>query len=573
MVLGMGSGDRTLRPANEPSAKHFLRGGTARTVGVVIAALATLAAIAVASLSNLNGDVRYALGCLETAGKGGVSIWDIFVSRPLAYKLLMAGLDKGRVLLVGDSSLDTTHLVIRIETYVLVVAVTAVLFLGVRRLAGWQVAAGIAVATGLALIVAPPWHFLEPDWVAALAAVLAVGAACAPRRPWLGALLAGPAAMLVVAVKLSTFPIALLALLVVGVFDRRRAAWTTLSTVLFVALWFLLTKHFVPWEWTWLRDLANLVHDAPQGIRPADLLRLRVAVGDVAVLSPVVVLAPAAAAVLIRRGTGRRRWAGAAVAVAAFGMSLAPAYGQAEFFMYHFAAGVVLAAGVCGAAFALSPGFRLPLAAATVLVTGVSLVLLRQPASWRLAHSTPVNWAYEIAAVVLAVAAWFLAGRTRMSLPWSVGVVAICVALLPPVLPGAPYAFSTFDYKIRNGRSGNADLADLGRRLGPDTPVLYLTYGTVNHEMGNPTTCRYPSPLWLQRAISVPRVRTRPSYADNVRCLTDDRDARYLIVQNGWFNIPKSAPDVQALIAARFDCSAAVRIPAPPPFIVCPARR
>jgi hypothetical protein len=551
---------------------NSLHGRTARTVGVATAVLAALVAIVVAGLPDLNGDVRYALGGLETAGRGGVGIWDIFVSRPLAYKLLMAALDNVRIRLVGESPGNATNLVLRVETYVLVVAVIALLFRGVRRVAGRPAAAGIAGATGLALIIAPPWHFLEPDWVAALAAVLTVGAACAPRRPWVGALLAGPAAMLVVAVKASTFPIALIALLVIWVFDRRRAAGAALSTVLCVALWYLLTKVFQPWEWTWLSDLANLVHNKPQGIHIADLRKLRFAVGDAAVLSPVLVLAPAAATALIRREAGRRRWVGAGAAVVAGGLSLAPAYGQGEFFNYHFASTVVLAAAVCGAAFALCPGFRLPLATATVVVTGVSLVLLHQPASWRLAHAGSVVWAYEIVAVLLAVAAWFLAGRTKMSLPWYAGVVAICFALLPPVLPGYPYAFSSYDYNIRVARSTDAALADLGRRLGPDTPVLYLTYGSVNHAIGNPTTCRYPSPLWLQRGAVLPRMRTRPSYADNLRCLTDDREARYLIVHGGWFSLSKSAPDVRALIDERFDCSPAARIPARPPLVVCPAR-
>src|SRR5690242_8588865 len=131
---------------------NTLRGGTARTVGLATAVLAALAAIVVASLADLNGDVRYALGCLETAGRGGVSVWDIFVSRPLAYKLLMAALDQGRFLLVGESSGNAANLAIRLETYILVVAVIAVLFLGVRRVAGRPAAAGIAVATGLALV-------------------------------------------------------------------------------------------------------------------------------------------------------------------------------------------------------------------------------------------------------------------------------------------------------------------------------------------------------------------------------------------------------------------------------------
>ncbi|XVV10076.1 hypothetical protein ACQP2X_35250 [Actinoplanes sp. CA-131856] len=546
-----------------------VHGRTARAAGLITAALAVLAAVALASRPDLNGDVRYVLGGLETAGRGGVSLWDIFVSRPLAYKLLIAGLDEGRLALAGDSSLGVTSLVIRIETYVLVLAVLAVLFVGVRRVAGRPAAAGIAGGTGLALLVAPPWHFLEPDWAAALAAVLAVGAACAPRRRWLGALLAGPAAMLVVAMKASTFPVALIALLVIFVLDRRRAAWTALSTVIWVAVWYLVSRHFQPWEWTWLSDLATLVHGKPQAIYADDLRLLRVAIGDAAVHSPVLALAPAAAAAL----ASRRHWIFALVAVLAAALSLAPAYGQAEFFDYHFAAAVVLAGGVWGAAFALRPGFRLPLVAATVLVTAVSLVLLRQPASWRLEHGGPVVWAYEIGAVALAVAAWFLSGRGTVSVPWPAGVVALCFALLPAVLPGYPYTFSTYNYNVRNGPPTSAPLVELGRRLGRDTPVLYLTYGTVNYGMGNPTSCRYPSPLWLQRGAVAPRLRDLPSYADNLRCLTGSSDARYLIVQTAWFSLPQSAPDVRALISERFDCSPEAQIPATPGLLVCPARQ
>ncbi|MCO8273861.1 hypothetical protein M1L60_25005 [Actinoplanes sp. TRM 88003] len=550
----------------------LLRGGTVRTVGAATAVLAALAAVAMASWPNLNGDVRYALGTYETAGRGGVSIWDMFVSRPLAYKLFMAAIDEGRILLVGDIASNRANLVIRIETYVLILAVVALLFLGVRRIAGRPAAAGIAAATGLALMVSPPWHFLEPDWVAALLAVLAVAVACTPRRAWLGALLAGPVAMLVVAVKLSTFPVALIALLVIGVFDRRRALWTTLSTLVWVGIWYLLITEYQPWEWTWMGDLAHLVHEEPQRIYWDEVVKLRTAIGDVMVLNPVVALAPAAAAVLIRRESGGRRWAGLAVAVVGFAISLAPAYGQGEFFMYHFASTVVLSAGVCGAAYALCPGFRWPVVVAGLLATGVSLVLLRQPADWRLAESLPVTWAYEIFAFVFAVIAWFVAGRLKVSLPWFVGVVALCVAQLPPVLPGNPYSFSTYNYTIPVGRSSDAPLVELGRRLGADTPVLYLSYGTVNHAMGNPTSCRYPSPIWLQRGALLMRMREVPSYDDNLRCLTEPSDARYLIVQNNWYIMPRTAPDVKALINERFDCSPAAQIPAPEPLTVCPAR-
>jgi hypothetical protein len=573
----MKSADRTPSSAPEIPAQSETRpeSGT-RPTGVAVAAVAVLAVVVLAVRSNTNGDVTYALGGLETAGRGGVSVWDVFIARPVVYKLLIAALDGGRHLLVGDSSLPTAHLVIRLETYVLIVGVTAVLFLGVRRVAGLPVAAGVAIATGLALIVSPPWHFLEPDWVAPLCGVLAVGAALLPRRLWLGALLGGFATMLVVAVKLATFPVALLTLLIIALFDRRRAAGTAVSAVAFVALWYLVTKHFLPWEWTWLRDQADLVRNSPihHGIRRIDLHRLSIAVGDVAVLSPLVVVAPAAAVRLIRRlPAGKPQGLGVLVAAAAGLLSILSAYGQGEFFSYHLAVIPVLAAGVGGAAFALVPSFRLPLAAATTAVTLLSLVLLRLPAGWRHSHAGQVAIAYGLIGLGLAVLTWLLADRSGPALPWAAGVVALSVALTPAVLPGGPYTFGTYNYNVYNRPGTDNKLVGLGRRIGPDTPVLYLTFGTINHALGNPTSCRYPSPQWLQRANYVRRVRTFPSYEDNLRCLTDDsHHYRYLVVQPGWFGLKDASPQVQALINQRFDCSPAALFPAPAPLEVCPAR-
>jgi hypothetical protein len=550
-----------------------------RAVGpaaVVVSSVAAVAVVVLALRSNVNGDVTYALGGLETAGKGGVSVWDVFIARPVAYKLMIAALDGARRLLVGDTSLSTEHLVLRLETYLVILGVAVVLFLGVRRVAGRAAAAGTATATGLALVVAPPWHFLEPDWVAPLCGVLAVGAAVLSRRLWPGVLLGGFATMLVVAVKLATFPVALLALLIVAVLDRRRAAWTTLSAAVFVALWYLATRNLLPWEWTWLRDQANLVHNSPihHGLRLTDLRRLFIAVGDVAVLSPLVVLAPAAATALIRRlPAGRPQWLGVTVALAAGLLSVLSAYGQGEFYMYHFAAVPVLAAGVCGAAFTLVPSLRLPLAGATLAVTVLSLALLRLPAGWRHTHAGKVAIAYALIGLGLAALTWFLAGRSTPALPWAAGVVALSVALAPAVLPGDPYAFGTYNYNVYNRPAGDAKYVDLSKRLGRDTPVLYLTFGTFNHALGNPTSCRYPSPQWLQRANYFERVETFPSYQDNLRCLTDPgHQYRYVVIHTGWFDVKSASPQLQAILDQRFDCSPAARVPAPAPLVVCPAR-
>jgi hypothetical protein len=108
--------------------------------------------------SALNNDVTYALGGIETAGRGGVSVWDVFIARPIAYRLFMTLIDGP----AGGEGIT------RLGAVLLAAGVAVVLFLGLRRAWNARVSVFVAAATGLALIVAPPWHFLEPDWVAAL---------------------------------------------------------------------------------------------------------------------------------------------------------------------------------------------------------------------------------------------------------------------------------------------------------------------------------------------------------------------------------------------------------------------
>jgi hypothetical protein len=150
--------------------------------------------------------------------------------------------------------------------------------------------------------------------------------------------------------------------------------------------------------------------------------------------------------------------------------------------------------------------------------------------------------------------------------------VAVGAALIPATAPKSPYAFSAYDYEILNEPPPSGGYDELSARIGRDTPVLYLTFGNFNYLMGNPTTCRYPSPQWLQRASRYPRVRTYPSYADNLRCLTDDQRAKYLVWTPAWFSLAKASPELRSLIASRFDCSPAAQVPAPRGVVVCPAR-
>ncbi|WP_250000778.1 hypothetical protein [Actinoplanes sp. M2I2] len=581
-----------------------------RPVWVIAAALAVIAAMVMSLWSALNDDVTYALGGIETAARGGVSVWDVFVARPVAYRLLMVWLE----LPVPDgASLTVTELAVRLGADLLVAGSAVALFFGLRRYLSSGAAGLIAVATGLALIVAPPWHFLEPDWAAVLVAALAVGAACAPRRVWVGAVLGGFAAFLAIGLKLATFPLALLALLLIGLLDRRRAGWTGLATAVFTVAWWLATKQFLPWEGIWLNDQANLVANSPihHGIRWEEIHGLLTGLGDTALISPIVAVAPAAAALLVRRlEPGRRRWAGGVIAVIATGFSLASAYGQGEFFMYHFAAVPVFAAGVWAAAFALCPAARTPLAVTTAAFAVASFFLLRRPAEWRLDNVTVITVTYLVVAVVAAVVACSYAGRAARRTPGNVpaprtttenvtlpaprtpaddtaatatrrsrrpasvavGVVALAAAIVLGNLPKAPFAFSGYNYRGDNDRPTATGYTALRERIGADTPVLYLTFGSANYKLGNPTHCRYPSPQWLQRGTYVRPVRSTESYADNLRCLTDDHDARYLVWQPFWFNRMKSGPQVSSLLQQQFDCSFEARIPAPKHVVVCPRR-
>ncbi|HEX5255811.1 MAG TPA: hypothetical protein VFW69_18415, partial [Mycobacterium sp.] len=108
----------------------------------------------------------------------------------------------------------------------------------------------------------------------------------------------------------------------------------------------------------------------------------------------------------------------------------------------------------------------------------------------------------------------------------------------------------------------------LRQEIGQDTTVLYLAFGDVNYLLGNPTDCRYPSPVWLQRSAALPYVRDFASYHDNVSCL--DTTARYLLIDRSWFDLPALEPAVVARIDDLFDCDQAIH---PTDTIdVCPRR-
>ena len=70
---------------------------------------------------------------------------------------------------------------------------------------------------------------------------------------------------------------------------------------------------------------------------------------------------------------------------------------------------------------------------------------------------------------------------------------------------------------------------------GADVPVTYLTFGEGTYFIGNPTDCRYPSPLFLQRTANTLRPVGTPSYQENLAGLSAT-DSRWLIWDPAWFS-------------------------------------
>jgi hypothetical protein len=78
------------------------RGGT---IGLRLACLVAVGlGLAFTLGSALNGDVTYALGGIDAAHKGGVSVWNVFVARPVMYRVLLVTLDRGRALIFTNAS-------------------------------------------------------------------------------------------------------------------------------------------------------------------------------------------------------------------------------------------------------------------------------------------------------------------------------------------------------------------------------------------------------------------------------------------------------------------------------------
>lgn len=247
--------------------------------------------------------------------------------------------------------------------------------------------------------------------------------------------------------------------------------------------------------------------------------------------------------------------------------------------MYHATALPVLGA-VClyGALRRAAPLFVLPVLAAS----GWTYYVLTRSADWRMLHQSRL----------FTVAALIAGGMVVLSIGWHLGrrflagttgprpVVALLASLLlvAPWLPAsAPTAaesvtLSTRDLTPRENRAatrGQLAWAEAMRpRLGADTPVTYLAFGPTTYLLGNPSTCEFPTSVFLQRSRTIRRQEGTPTWRANLRCLTD-KPGQLLVWDPQWFLLRRQPPEVRAAIAAAFDCQRGFTVDR---IQVCPRR-
>lgn len=549
----------------------------------LVAAVLGVAATAVMCWSGLNHDVRYVLGGMRASGRGGIPASGTFVHRPLAYRYLLSWLDH---LTAGPVAVREAW--IRLLVIVVTAAVVWWLRAGLARHLPRREANAVAGGTGLALLFAPAWDFLQPEWVAVLLAVAGLAAALVLRRTWVAAGVAGVLIALVTLVKYTTAPTALLPLGALIALDRRRGWLTTAAAAVATPVGFALAILVQPREWRWFNELSALNPDTPlqHGLHSADAHALITTVGTEALMNPVVALLPAAVVLLARGSSSRRaRWAWPLLTAAGVTGVLAALVVQGQWFQYHVAALPVLAAALCSLAVARRPD--LPLLAGALLL-GITVPLIAGRSwNWRHAHETAA-YTLVCAVVVATLIAACLRGRwstkqrgqqpvLRGALLRYAPAVAIPLALAIPVWPTTPYSYdtrhSTFTAieRARTRHESGGWMTGVRHRIGADTPVTYLAFGDVGYLLGNPTHCRYPTPDFLQRTRYDQSITSQVSYRENLRCL-DDPTARYAVLDTSWFPLAQVAPQAATAIRHRFDC--AHPIAALPAFhlLICPRR-
>lgn len=523
-----------------------------------------MAAASVAVLGLLvNGNIRYQVGVGRVSG---YSVAETFSHRPIVFRLLSAAqawLPEWVSGLAGPSGswgrIWAFEVGFRLIAAVLAAGAAHVLWRGLRT--RWGSAAWpYAVAAYAALVFTAPATG-EPDWMAALLAVAGVGAALLS-RPALGGSVGGVLLALAALVKISTLPVALAALLLLWTIDRRRGWIAALAAVVTGLFAVLLILWLAPYEIDWLLQIRAL---QPDPFTRANAIEAGHYLINLAARWPTVALIPAFFVGV--------RWGEAWPSAAALALTAFAFVYQGQFFVYHCLGFVVLSA-LLAVRTVLRSGaaLRWPLLAWTAW----TLVLFCLPARVRVEH--PSRLYLLTGAAMVAFAAWqWVSLRRRPALSraqsrlWA--AVLVAATMLATQTPWSAESLNlgtaarTAAASEASLRREVADVARIHALIGPDTAVAYLTFGSATYLVGNPTRCRYPSALFLQRAGAVTKVSPAVRQ-ENLACLTDP-GAQWLIWDRAWLHRKGAPVDLLATIDEHWACDGATVIGG---YTLCPRR-
>ncbi|MFJ5262027.1 hypothetical protein ACIQAC_16345 [Streptomyces sp. NPDC088387] len=524
--------------------------------------------------ARLHGDIRYVLACLRSGEAVGFSPSETFTHRPYFYRWFLYGADQ---LTAGPTAVREAML--RGIGVLLCLAAGFALRQALLRRLPRREADLTGAVVALALALAPRTDFLQPEWAAALLSVLAVAVVLAVERPLPAAALAALPLGLAVMMKYSTAATALMALLVLFAVDRVRALLLTAATGVSGALLLGFSLWSGSHEWQWIRDMPQINQGAlsRQGLRPGDVFAKSADfLADRAVLSPVLLLLPAALLLLLAcQGDRRRRTEWALVALVTFAVGLGAVVVQGNWFAYHAAALPVGAAAVWGLAVARWYGThgRAPLGLLAVSAAAAVLAPLYSEAPGALQRSAVV-WLGGVAAMgaaLLDVRGARAASGLRLP-PVLVGLAGVFL-LAVTVWPAAPHLMdrgkvgsTNSAYLAASDKKADA-AAEVRRQLPDGALVQYLAFGDEAYFIGHASSCRYPIPTFLQRTRYLPDVSGLDSYAENARCLDVD-PPEYAVLDRGWFPPAKVDRSLARRVEERYAC------PVAPPtrLVVCRLR-
>lgn len=503
----------------------------------------------------VNGNIRYEMGVKMASTHSAA---DTFSHRPLAFRWLMDGLR--RVAELAGTDPVTFETALRLLGMLLATSAAWLLWRGLaRQQVPW--AGPVSLVVLLATVLGGPQFGFEPDWMALVLATAGAGVALSgPARGgwwrW------GAAAVLLVgsgAMKGVTLPIAGVALLAVAVLATRRLLPLLLACVVVGLAFTAAMLLWVPWEVQWLLDIRQVQdRSGPEPTRVAEA-----AVGS-ALRWPALLLLPAAVVLW-----PRPRWA----PVAAVLLTVLPILAQGKYYGYHFVPlSVVAGVTVLGA---LRGRLRASVVSALVVLALLAVGLSLPGERWRDDHTSVLGLGGI--AVVLLTSGWALWRRRRPPADDRPGVGTASVLLLvlaaaTPWATGYAPASALGDEtratpEVRSAHTQTAAEVH-GVIGGAGTPVTYLTFGDWTYFLQNPTSCRYPSPLFLQRTRWYPQAAQAGSFAENLACLSDP-GARWLVLDGSWFSTRSSATPVLEQLEQHWDCEQAVEVDE---LTLCPRR-